>query len=44
MDFSNNSDSAMEIGWAFERELEYRSGVSEREFDGALILRFQSHF
>lgn len=43
-EFGADSDSSMEIGWAFERELEYRSGLGNTELDGAFILRWHTHF
>lgn len=41
VDFEDG-DSALEIGWAFERHLEYRSGIGNYEPDDTFILRFRS--
>lgn len=42
--YGNDSDSSTEIGWAFDRSLEYRSGLGNTDFDGAYILRWHTHF
>lgn len=42
--YGKGSDSTIEIGWAFDRSLEYRSGLGNTHFDGAIILRWHTHF
>ena len=42
--FDDESNSALEIGWAFDRSLEYRSNVGNTDFDGALVLRCHTHY
>lgn len=42
MDFSG--DSALELGWAFDRSLEFRSGDGNSTFEDAVILRFRAHY
>ncbi|MEM6470300.1 MAG: hypothetical protein AAF802_12160 [Planctomycetota bacterium] len=42
--FGDDDEYTTEIGWAFDRSLEYRSGVGNTDFDGAFILRFHRHF
>ena len=44
MNWGEKDDSVLEIGYAFERSLEYRSGVGNYDPSGALILRVRSHF
>jgi len=44
IDFGSKRSSVLEIGWAFDRSLEYRSGVGDQNLDGALILRCHAHF
>ena len=44
MDFGDDSHSVLELGWAFDRQLEYRSGIGDRTFDDALILRCHVHY
>lgn len=43
LELDDPSDSAFEIGYAFDRQLDYR-GTAGRSLDGALILRFRRHF
>lgn len=44
MEFGKKSDGALEIGWAFDRHLEFRSGAPVDSLDSALILRCQTHY
>ena len=43
-EFGNSSDTSIEIGWAFDRSLEYRSGLGNTDFDGAFLLRWHTHY
>ena len=43
-EFGEKDECTTEIGWAFDRSLEYRSGMGDTNFDGAFILRFHRHF
>lgn len=38
------NESTMEIGWAFDRSLQFRSGRGDTDFDGAFILRWHVHY
>lgn len=40
----DDSESVLEIGWAFDRELTYRSRSGNTNFDGAFILRWQTNY
>ncbi|MEZ6134948.1 MAG: hypothetical protein R3C53_08575 [Pirellulaceae bacterium] len=40
----DDSDSALEIGWAFSRALEYRSALGNYHPDDTFILRFRQHY
>lgn len=42
--FDDHDDSTLEIGWAFDRSLEYRSGLGDTDLDGAFLLRWHKHF
>lgn len=42
--FDEASDSALEVGWAFDRSLEYRSGRGDTNLDGAFLLRWHKHY
>lgn len=42
VDLDDDDDSALEIGWAFARALEYRSGLGNYHPDDSFILRFRS--
>ncbi|MCA9139094.1 MAG: hypothetical protein KDB00_20115 [Planctomycetales bacterium] len=42
--FDDDDDSTLEIGWAFDRSLEYRSGLGNTNLDGAFLLRWHKHF
>ncbi len=42
--FEDDNDSVMEIGWAFDRSLDYRSGLGDTDLDGAFILRWHKHY
>jgi hypothetical protein len=44
IDFGDTADGVLEIGWALDRSLEYRSGAGNRDLDGALILRCHTHY
>lgn len=44
LDFSGDSDSTTEIGWAFNRSLEYRSANGNTDLGGAFIWRWTAHF
>jgi hypothetical protein len=44
VNYQQASDSVMEVGWAFAREMKFRSGSGDQEFDGAFMLRFQTRF
>lgn len=37
-------NTAFEIGWAFDRSLEFRSGVGNTAFEDAVLFRFRTHF
>lgn len=41
---SENSESLLEVGWAFDRQLEYRSHVGNVDFDGAFVLRHLTRY
>ena len=41
---SQDNGSAFELGWAFDRSLEFRSGVGDGRFDDALLLRFRKYY
>ncbi len=43
MDF-DDGDSALEIGWAFDRQLEYRSGQGNYQPEDAFLVRFRAHY
>lgn len=40
----DESESNFEIGWAFDRELTYRSGRGDTQFDGAFLARWQTKY
>lgn len=42
--FDDDDDSTMEIGWAFDRSLRYRSTVGNTDLDSAFVLRWHKHF
>ena len=42
-DFGDN-DSDFEIGWAFGRKLEYRSGIGDYNIDDTLLIRWRTHY
>jgi len=42
--FDEDDDSTMEIGWAFDRSLEYRSRLGDTSLDGAFIMRWHKHY
>lgn len=42
--FDDDDDSTLEIGWAFDRSLEYRSRLGDSDLDGAFILRWHKHY
>lgn len=44
MQFGTDSDGVLELGWAFDRRLEFRSSRGDRNFDSAFILRCHTHF
>ncbi len=44
MTFHSSSSSVLEIGWSFDRHLEYRSGLGNTPFDDAFILRCRAHY
>lgn len=44
MDWGDSSETVLEIGYAMERALEFRSGRGDYEPNGALILRLRSHW
>ncbi|MEM9645421.1 MAG: hypothetical protein AAF989_10530, partial [Planctomycetota bacterium] len=44
MDFDDDSSNALEIGWSFDRSLEFRSGQGDQELDGAFLLRCHAHY
>ena len=43
-DFEDPDGSTFEIGWAFDRSIEYRSAIGDASLDGAFIFRWLSHF
>lgn len=43
-DFDDDSDSTWELGWAFDRSLEYRSGQGDTDFGGAFLMRWHTRF
>lgn len=42
--FDGDGDSTTEIGWAFDRSLNYRSTVGNTDLDGAFVLRWHKHY
>ncbi len=42
--FGKNSDGVLELGFAFDRKLEYRSARGNTEFDNAFVLRCRAHY
>jgi hypothetical protein len=44
MDWGKHHETVLEIGYAFARALEFRSGNGDYDPDGALMLRLRSHF
>jgi hypothetical protein len=42
--FDDDDDSTLELGWAFDRSLRYRSSVGNTDLDGAVVLRWHKHF
>ncbi len=43
IDFDDHN-AALELGWAFARKLQYRSGFGDYRPDDTFVLRFRSHF
>jgi len=41
---NTDSSSVFEIGWAFDRSLEFRSGVGNSQFDDALVFRVRTYY
>lgn len=44
MEVGKKTDGALEIGWGFDRHLEFRSGAPVDSLDSALILQCQTHY
>lgn len=44
MHFGDSSDSVLEVGWAFDRSLEFRSHLGDQHLDGAFLLRSITHY
>ena len=42
--YDEDDESTMEIGWAFDRWLGYRSASPDTHFDGAFLLRWHKHY
>ena len=42
--FDDDDDSTLEVGWAFDRSLEYRSARGDTNLEGAFLLRWHKHF
>lgn len=42
--YGDDDDYTTEVGWAFDRSLEYRSGQGNSDYGGAFVLRFHKHF
>lgn len=42
--YGDDDTYTTEIGWAFDRTLEYRSGIGDTDYQGAFVLRFHKHF
>lgn len=40
----DDDDTTWEIGWAFDRSLEYRSGQGDTDFGGAFLMRWHKRF